>query len=294
MKILLQIPEGLKTRAIEIAKELESRGDKVVISCDPCYGACDLKEKEARELGCEKIIHYGHTKFLENRMPVLYEEIKESMDPAPILNKDFEKIEKHSSFGLVSSLQFVDSLKKAKSFLEKKAKQAHIGKGILISKKLYPGQILGCDISAAKAVESKVDCFLFFGSGRFHPLGLALSTEKPVYFVDMERKEIENLNSFRRKFLNQRYAASAMLKHARTIGILVSTKSGQRRIELAENIREELKKRGRNAFILSMDEISPEKLAGLKLDAFINTACPRIAIEHRTQFDKPIVNPDEI
>ena len=45
--------------------------------------------------------------------------------------------------------------------------------------------------------------------------------------------------------------------------------------------------------ILTEKEIT-EKLEGLDLDAYVNTACPRIAIEDRTNFKKPILNPDEL
>ncbi|MEM5804432.1 MAG: diphthamide biosynthesis enzyme Dph2 [Candidatus Aenigmatarchaeota archaeon] len=294
MKILLQVPEGLKARALEIAKGLEAKGDTVVISCDPCYGACDLKEAEAKALGCEKVVHYGHSKFLEARMPVDYEEIREKIDPAPVLAKEFSRLAGFSSFGLVSSLQFVDSLEPAKAFLVKRGKKALIGNPPHVTKRLYPGQILGCDCSAAKSVEDEVECFIFFGSGKFHPLGLAMSTDKPVFVVDMERGEMDEMGRFKAKFEKQKYAAVGMLAGAMRIGVLVSTKSGQRRMDLAEAIRRELVERGREAFILSMDEIRPEKLAGLQLDAYINTACPRIAVEHRTEFEKPIVNPDEI
>ncbi len=65
-------------------------------------------------------------------------------------------------------------------------------------------------------------------------------------------------------------------------------------IELAEKIKQDLIKKGKKAYILVFDEIKPEKLEGFDLNAYINTACPRIVIEDRTLFKKPILNPDEI
>lgn len=58
----LQLPEGLKKEAVKIAEEIESKtGAKTVIFTDPCYGACDTREKEGEMLKLDLIIHFGHT-----------------------------------------------------------------------------------------------------------------------------------------------------------------------------------------------------------------------------------------
>jgi len=281
MKIL-QVPDGLKRKALEIADE---NGD-VLIDCETCYGACDLAIHEAKILGCEKIIHFGHSKLIDSDIPVEYKELREEYNPVPVLEKSFDKI-KGNKIGLVSTLQFLDSLESAKEFLEKKGKTVKIGKG-----KIYPGQILGCDISSAKSIENEVDSFLFIGSGKFHPLGLALKTEKPVFVLDVEKNIIYELD--KQEFLKQKYAAIALAKDANKFGILVSVKPGQLNLELAKRIKKELEEKGKKAYILVFNEIKPEKLEGLELDCYVNTACPRIAIEDRTLFKKPILNPDEL
>jgi len=282
MTKILQVPDGLKRKALEIADEL---GD-VLIDCESCYGACDLAIKEAKILGCSKIIHYGHSKLIETDISVDYKEIREDFDPTTVLEKNEIK---EKRIGLVSALQFLDSLEKAKKFLEKKGKTVKIGKG-----RSNPGQILGCDISSAKSIESQVDAFLFIGSGKFHPLGLALEIEKPVYVLDVEKNELTNLDEFKQKFLKQKYAAIALSKNAKKFGILVSVKPGQSNLKLAEKIKKKLEGKDKKAYILIFNEIKPEKLEGLELDCYINTACPRIAIENRTEFKKPILNPDEV
>ena len=283
MTKLLQVPDGLKRKALKIADEI---GD-VLIDCENCFGACDLAIQEAKALGCEKIIHYGHSKILETDIPVEYKELREDYDPIPVLEKEFDKI-KEEKIGLISTLQFLDSLEKARKFLQEKGKTVKIGKG-----RFYSGQILGCDISSAKAIEKEVDAFLYIGSGRFHPLGVALKTEKTVYVLDVEKNEINNLKELKEKFLKQKYTAIALAKDAKKIGILVSVKPGQLNLELAKEIKDKLEKKGKKAYILVFNEIKPEKLEGLELDCYINTACPRIAIENRTEFKKPILNPDE-
>jgi len=282
MTKLLQVPDGLKRKALKLADEA---GD-VIIDCESCYGACDLAVNEAKALGCDGIIHYGHSKFIETDLPVEYNEVKEKTDISPFLKKIDVKEKK---IGLVSSLQFMDSLKMVKAFLENKGKEVKIGSG-----RFYPGQILGCDVSSAKSIEKYVEAFLYIGSGHFHPLGLAFQTDKPVYFLNVEKNEMENLKQLKEKFLKQRYAAVALAKDAKTFGILLSTKPGQLNLDLAKKIKKDLEARGKKAYILAFNEIRPEKLEGLNLDCYVCTACPRIALENRTEFKKPILNPDEI
>jgi 2-(3-amino-3-carboxypropyl)histidine synthase len=282
MTKLLQIPDGLKRKALKIADEV---GD-VLIDCESCYGACDLAINEAKALGCDKIIHFGHSKLMETDVPVEYKEIREKFDIKPLLKKINIK---EKRIGLVSTLQFIDSLEDAKEFLEKNGKIVKIGKG-----KSYAGQILGCDISSAKEIERNVDAFLYIGSGNFHPLGLALKTENPVYFLNIEKNKLENLKELKEKFLKQRYATIALAKDAKTFGILVSVKPGQLNLKLAKEIKKKLEDKGKKAYILVFNEIKPEKLEGLEIDCYINTACPRITIDNRTDFKKSILNPDEI
>ena len=291
MRILLQVPEGLKTKAVELAADMEREGNEVIISGEACYGACDIKLDEARRMKCDKIVHYGHTRFVETDFPVAYKERREKVDVIPILEKDRAALEGFKRIGLVSSLQFLDALKPAKEFLEKNGHKALIGE-VKSSKKLYPGQILGCDVSTAKRIEKDVDAFLFLGCGKFHPLGLSLKENKPIFSLDFEKGTIAKIDDT--LFRKQRAVAIALAKDAKTFGILVSTKLGQQNMEIAKSAKRKLESKGRTAFILSMDEIRPEKLLGMKADAWVCTACPRIAIENRGEFKGPILNPDEL
>jgi diphthamide biosynthesis enzyme Dph1/Dph2-like protein len=76
-KVFLQIPEGLKTNVDGLVEELESKGFEIVTGLDPCFGACDLKESEAKKMGCDAILHLGHNKFVEKtKIPVIYAPLK--------------------------------------------------------------------------------------------------------------------------------------------------------------------------------------------------------------------------
>lgn len=60
-KVLLQFPDGLKMHAHTIAKKVEQEtGAEVLIWGASNYGACDLPV-EARNVGVELIVHFGHS-----------------------------------------------------------------------------------------------------------------------------------------------------------------------------------------------------------------------------------------
>jgi len=289
-RVFIQLPEGLLSKAQELEEALEKEGIEVVISLEPCYGACDVRDCEAAKLGCDLLVHVGHANFgVKTEIPVLYYEWRINFDPKDVLEKNLEKLNEFEKIGLVSSVNFIDSLEIAKKFLESKGKKCFLEKG---ERTLYPGQILGCDVSAGTKIENLVDCFLFIGSGIFHPLGLALKVTKPVFSLNPEKLELTRVDA--EKFFRQREVAKALSKESKTYGILVSTKPGQANITLAKKIKKELESKGKKCYLFAMDTITPEKLLGLNVDCYVNCACPRIAIENRTLFKKPIVNPEEL
>ena len=69
-KVALQFPEGLKRHASGIAGELRNEGLSVIVSGDPCYGACDL---DLDTLGMtDLMVHFGHAP-VDVRESVIYE-----------------------------------------------------------------------------------------------------------------------------------------------------------------------------------------------------------------------------
>ncbi len=290
MRILLQFPEGLRTKAIELAKKLEEEGHEVIISAEACYGACDLRIKEAKMLDCDKIIHYGHTRFLKTDIPVEYIEVREKIELSEKMKNELKKI-KEKRIGLVASLQFIDLMQDVKEFLEHNGKEVFIGDGRDDEKFLYPGQILGCDVTEAKKVKKLVEAFLVVTTGNFHPLGLTLSSQKPVYILNVEKSELVSIDA--EKFVKQKIIAQELFKDAKKIGIIVSSKPGQFNYELAKKIKEIISKKGKEAHILIVDEVKPEKFEYMGFNALVNTACPRIVIEERPLYKIPILNPDE-
>ncbi|MBU0530250.1 MAG: diphthamide synthesis protein, partial [Nanoarchaeota archaeon] len=220
-RVLIQAPEGLKTKLHEFIQELEGQGLVVFASCDPCFGACDLADTEAKQIDCV-LLHIGHTDFgVKPKVPVIYEPYNIDADPIPLIKKHEECIKKHKSICLVTTSQFLGVIEPAKNYLESLGIQVLLHKQTRSGKQ---GHILGCDYSAALPLENDVDCFLYIGSGIFHPLGLALKTEKHVLSLNLETGELDDMTDKKNKLQRIKAYNIGVAQDADKFGILLTTK----------------------------------------------------------------------
>lgn len=189
-------------------------------------------------------------------------------------NFDVKKLPK--KIGLIATVQYVSFLPIIKKELEKKGKEVSIAKGFLAK---YPGQILGCDVDAAKKL-SNADAFLFIGSGRFHAEQVALATKKPVFIWQPENNSLDKIKEKDiLKLKARKKAALANFLAAEQVGILVSIKPGQENLKKALKIREKLKKKGKETFIFIADTINLQELENFSCKAWLNMACPALNME---------------
>lgn len=64
--VLLQLPDGLKTRAERLVKDLEEEtGATILIWFGSCFGACDLPVS-AKNLGVDMIVALGHNRYIKD------------------------------------------------------------------------------------------------------------------------------------------------------------------------------------------------------------------------------------
>ncbi|MEA1957169.1 MAG: diphthamide biosynthesis enzyme Dph2 [Euryarchaeota archaeon] len=287
-RVGLQLPEGIKTVATDIATEISKEtGAEVIISGSSCYGACDIDEKLMRNV--DMLFHFGHTEtFLQAKKFVLREkvpkkvvfiELRSGVDVKPAVEKAVAEI-KGDMAGLVATVQHVHALKEAEILLARLGKKAIIGK----SRLKYDGQVLGCEFSSAAV---PCDEILFVGSGSFHPAGLALYTGKRVIAADPFTMQIAvyEADELRKK----RYLVIARALDAKSVAIIVGMKTGQFELSKAIELKRRTVEKGLNAYLITMDEIREDKLLGFKVDAFVNTACPRL-VEDFTHFKKPVLS----
>ncbi|MGM0770314.1 MAG: diphthamide biosynthesis enzyme Dph2 [Halobacteriota archaeon] len=283
----LQFPEGFKRRGTAIADRIsEATGVEVLISANPCYGACDLDVAILDNV--DILFHFGHAQLDDNKYSekVLFIETRSDTDVTGVVRKAIPEIT-GKIIGLMTTVQHIGKLPEACETLEAEGKKYLIGSGD--SKIAYDGQVLGCNFSVADG--SDCDEFLYIGSGQFHPLGVSLATGKRVLIADPFSNEVREVDP--RKILKQRSAVIANSLDAETFGILVSTKPGQYRMKLARQLKELAEKHGKTAYILTMDLITPDQMLQFRMDAFVSTACPRLAIDEVGRFSAPMLTPPE-
>ncbi len=286
----LQFPEGLKIHAVSVAERIENEtGAVALISGDPCYGACDVSDTHMEGL-VDLIVHFGHIEFPINyKVPVLFIEAYSKIDINNILIKSLKFLQNYKKIGVVTTIQHLHLINQMKDLLTQNGKEVVTKEGAGTKK----GQVLGCNFSAIKDVDA--DAFLFVGSGNFHALGITLFTEKPVFIADPYMNEVRTIEEFRGKILRIRFAKITKAADAQKFGIIVSSKRGQFRLDLAKSLKNMINKEKKEAFIIMLDNVSPDLLLPyMDLDAFVVTACPRVAIDDANMYKKPLLTPKEL
>lgn len=287
----LQLPEGLKRRAAALARALEEATEaQIVIIGEECFGACDV----IPDAGMDIIFNIGHSDI--PNMPLDRDNYRFIELPYDIDHQALHEIlsleELGGKVGLVATVQHVHALDGFKQFLEGNGIEAVIARGG--DRVVHPGQILGCNLSSA-ANCGEVDSYVFLGSGRFHALGIYLALGKPVFILDPYSGLVALLEKeASEQYLKTRWGAISRAKQAKTFGIIVSRKPGQYRMETAENVKRTLEEAGKEAYLIILDLLTPQRLDTLGLDAYVVTACPRIAIDDSGSYSQPLLTPVEV
>src|SRR3989344_3343021 len=223
--ILLQLPEGLKKEASNLVKLIkENTKSEVIVSGEPCWGACDIALDEARNLKADLIILYGHASFMKIDFPILYIEARYETDIKDLIIKSLNEIKDDNKIAIVSSVQHLHQLEIVEKILKENNKEVFIPpkKGFAF----YSGQVLGCEYNGLKSIKDKFDAILVIGND-FHALGAALAIPKPVILIDPFNREVYSMDKKRELIIRQRIIAINKVKDARKIGVIIDNKPGQ-------------------------------------------------------------------
>jgi len=289
MRILLQFPEGLKTHASEYAERLERQGNEVFLVARATYGACDLALEEAKEINADKIVHFGHNRYMKTKPGIEVEYVPWKIDIKVSLLGDFARMLKEKGIGeigLATTAQHILQLSEMKKVFSKQGIKAITKKGKVA---LEEGQILGCD---ASALAGKAKVLVIVADGNFHALAAFDIGKKDIYSLNPYNGKWRLLNEELARFRKQRKGALIAAYGAKRFGILVSTKPGQFRMKIAEKIKQELEKRGKKAYILVSNIIDSSIDNFMFLEAYISTACPRM-VDDKENYAKPMIDISE-
>jgi len=283
----LQFPEGLKRRGPGVAsdlRELLSDDVSVLLSGQPCYGACDLDTYLLRRT--DVFVHFGHSPMKTSK-DIIYVPLFSNVEVMPIIDRALdEEIASPADdpdVGLVTTAQHRNKFDAMCDRLEDEGYTVHTRRGD--ERLTHEGQVLGCNYASADVDAEQI---LYVGGGKFHPLGLAMEhPEKHVVIADPVNNAVSVADA--EQFMKERYATVHKAMDADTWGVIYCTKIGQGRWDQAEDIVDS----NDDAYLITMDEITPDRLRNFGLDAYVNTGCPRITTDDGPQFHSPMLTPGE-
>ena len=291
-RVALQVPAGLVRNAHRMAEELRREsGADVLVLARPAFGACDFPSAP-EALDADALVVLGHAPIpnVARSLPMYFVEMRyPATDAAPLADR-VAAAALPRKLGLVASVQHLDLVEPLRAALEARGFEVPLGRG---DRRLaHSVQALGCNYTVAESVRTSVEGFLFLGTGRFHPVGLALAVDRPDWTLDPLQGTLDPPID-RSALIRNRLRQVARAMGATRFGIVVSSFAGQNRSGMADALVQRARRAGRSAEILLVDRLDPRDLEGRDVEAYVVTACPRIAIDDTELYPKPMLTAPE-
>ncbi|KAJ1967297.1 Diphthamide biosynthesis protein 1 [Dispira parvispora] len=290
-RVALQFPEGILMFACTIADILQRFANvETVIMGDVTYGACCIDDFTAKQLGCDFMVHYGHSCLVPvdiTSIKVLYVFVEIAIDNAHFLATVRKNFPPGSRLALVGTIQFVGAIQQARKMLEDEFTVT-----IPQSKPLSPGEVLGC--TAPKL--SPQDAIVYLADGRFHLEAIMIANpDIPAYQYDPYSKKFTREYYEHEEMHTLRHEAITTAKRAKKFGLIVGTLGRQGSPKVVKELEQKLEARNLDYIVVLLSEIFPDKLAQFAdIDAWVQVACPRLSIDWGYAFEKPLLSPYEM
>ena len=287
--ILVNAPGGLLRQTKELMERVRERyGVTAILSGDSCFGICDTVDDEVGKLQADLALHIGHNAAIERAGEYTYLiDAVDDVEFAGVIEKATKALAPYRRVGLATFSQHLHQLRPVREALEARGFQVRVGKG---NKLMLEGQVFGCDFSTAFPIRDEVDAFALLGESEFHAVGLALATGKPTFMLDPYMEEVTDMKEAAEERLKKAILAVYKARDARVFGVITGLKEGQKMLGRSRWISKRLEMNGRKVIQLAMSEVTAERLAPHReIEAFVQTACPRISIDGFT-FDRPVLS----
>ena len=287
--VLVNAPGGLlrQTKAL-MERVKEKYGVKCILSGDSCFGICDTVDDDVEKLQADLALHIGHNAAVTEVGEHTY--LVDAVDDVnfdEVVETAIKTLAPYKRLGLATFSQHLEQLKPVKEKLEANGFQVSVGKG---NNLMLEGQIFGCDFSTSFPVREDVDAFALLGESEFHAVGLALATGKPTFMLDPYMNEVTDMQAAADERRKRAVLAVYKALDARVFGVITGLKEGQKMLGRSRWISKRLEMNGRKVIELAMRDVTADRLAPHReIEAFIQTACPRISIDGFT-FDRPVLS----
>jgi 2-(3-amino-3-carboxypropyl)histidine synthase len=287
--IVVNSPGGLLRQTEKLIEKIKSEYN---IPCylvgDSCYGICDTVDEDVSRLQADLAFHIGHNATSDRVGDFTYLiDAKDDISFDGVIECAIPILRKFRRLGVVTFSQHLDQINVVKTQFEHAGFEVYVGRK---NNLLLESQVFGCDFSTVYPLKDVVDAYCFLGESEFHAVGLALATGKATYMLDPYMNEVSNMSEAAEERRKRAILAVYKALDARVFGVITGLKEGQKMLGRTKWITRKLEMNGKNVVQLAMRDITADRLAPYRqVDAFIQTACPRISIDGFT-FDRPVLS----
>lgn len=300
-RVALQLPEGLQQYALLLCDIMVRHGGTTdaVILADVTYGACCIDDYTAVMLGCDYLVHYGHSCLVPvtmTKIPVLYVFVEIGIVHEPLLavlgNGQF----KDKKVALMATVQYIAVLHAlCYEHTYRKGPQDPAELFIPQIRPLSPGEVLGC---TSPRLPVDCDALVFVADGRFHlEAAMIANPTVPAYRYDPMNKHVLAESYDHQLMLRTRHHMIQLARTAQHFGIILGTLGRQGSPAVLADLEQKLTAAGRHVTVFLMSEVRPERLKQLAhIDAWVQTSCPRLSIDWNYAFGEamPLLTPYEL
>ena len=292
--VALQMPEGLLLYACTIADILERfAGAEAVIMGDVTYGACCVDDLSAAALGCELLVHYGHSCLVpidKMATDVLYVFVEIDIDTPHLVDTVRHNFTDAAlRIALCGTVQFQGAMHAAKVALSEHYAEVALPQ----CRPLSAGEVLGC---TSPNLAGHYDLCVFVADGRFHPEAIMIANPTvPLYRYDPYSKAITRERYAHETMHKLRKAAIDAAKGAKRWGLVLGTLGRQGNPDVLNHLRSLLECNGCTTITVLLSEVFPAKLACLEeVEAWVQVCCPRLSVDWGHAFGAPLLTPYEL
>jgi 2-(3-amino-3-carboxypropyl)histidine synthase len=287
--VVVNAPGGLLKQTKALMEKVEEKyGVRCILAGDSCFGICDTVDDEVQKLEADLALHIGHNAAVrEVGDHTFLVDAVDDVEFDDVVTSAIPFLAPYKKLGLVTFSQHLQQLWPVKRKLEASGFDVVIGKG---NNLMLEGQIFGCDFSTAYPIRDGVEAFVFLGESEFHAVGLALAMGKPTYMLDPYMNEITDMQAAAEERRKRAILAVYKALDAHVFGVITGLKEGQKMLGRSRWITNRLERNGRKVTQIALRDVTAERLAPHReIEAFIQTACPRISVDGFT-FDRPVLS----